>query len=496
MFELPLLNTVKINTINNLFINIAVWVWISLYIFIIHNNFHECSLSSPCSYHVSRIRWNIHTKKPITNRYYSTSVATDNSDNEFFKWFSGFTDAEGSFLIVALPKGFNFKLSIGLHLEDVNALNYIKDKLGFGKVYSFENTSYFNVTKKEDIIKLINIFETYTLNSTKKLDFRDFKKAYYLYNNRDLLTEELIIQILEIKNNMNSSRKDTQVTQEFKRHACMHKSWLIGFMEGDGSFSLSRNTMEPTFAIRLTESQLPLLIEIKEYLKNSLDIDLYSKKKLESSPIISIGKGKAVNNSKPLTLLTIRNIHFLNNCFIPFFNENEFITKKGLDFKEFKIICNAIYIGAHRSERIKSLLIKLSFCMNNYRLSYTGEKIHISTPEVNEIINAKAMIQHLSDGRELDINTKKIIHRRSSSSIYEISKHSTILNCKEIILKQNLADSAKELGVGFNTLKKLLDSQPTGYSIEYKGNTIRRIGVFSEKKKDNVNKKKVTTELI
>lgn len=109
-------------------------------------------------------------------------------------------------------------------MEDVNALNYIKDKLGFGKVYSFENTSYFNVTKKEDIIKLINIFETYTLNSTKKLDFRDFKKAYYLYNNRDLLTEELIIQILEIKNNMNSSRKDTQVTQEFKRHACMHKS--------------------------------------------------------------------------------------------------------------------------------------------------------------------------------------------------------------------------------------------------------------------------------
>jgi hypothetical protein len=100
-------------------------------------------------------------------------------------------------------------------LEDVNALNYIKDKLGFGKVYSFENTSYFNVTKKEDIIKLINIFETYTLNSTKKFDFIDFKKAYYLYNNRDLLTEELIIQILEIKNNMNSSRKDTQVTQEF-----------------------------------------------------------------------------------------------------------------------------------------------------------------------------------------------------------------------------------------------------------------------------------------
>ena len=176
--------------------------------------------------------------------------------------------------------------------------------------------------------------------------------------------------------------------------------------------------MEPTFAIRLTESQSPLLNEIKEYLKNSLDLDLYSKKKLESSNVISLGKGKAVNNSKPLTLLTIRNVHFLNNCFIPFLNEKEFISKKGLDFKDFKIICNAIYIGAYRSKRIKDLLIKLSLGMNNFRLlSYTGEKKVISTSEINEIISTKAMIEHLSDGRELDINTKKIIHRRKLKAV-------------------------------------------------------------------------------
>jgi hypothetical protein len=76
--------------------------------------------------------------------------------------------------------------------------------------------------------------------------------------------------------------------------------------------------------------------------------------KLNSSSIISIGKNKAVNNSKPLATLTIKNIHFLNNYFIPFFNECEFISKKGLDFNDFKIICNAVYIGAYRVERIKN----------------------------------------------------------------------------------------------------------------------------------------------
>ncbi len=44
-----------------------------------------------------------------------------------------------------------------------------------------------------------------------------------------------------------------------------------------------------------------------------------------------------------------------------FFNECEFIAKKGLNFKYFKIICKAIYIGAHRVKDIKDLVIILSY---------------------------------------------------------------------------------------------------------------------------------------
>jgi hypothetical protein len=35
--------------------------------------------------------------------------------------------------------------------------------------------------------------------------------------------------------------------------------------------------------------------------------------------------------------------------------------KKGLDFKGFKFISKAIYIGAHRVKHIKDLIIKLSY---------------------------------------------------------------------------------------------------------------------------------------
>ena len=122
-----------------------------------------------------------------------------------------------------------------------------------------------------------------------------------------------------------------------------------------------------------------------------------------------IGNGKAVNNSKHLATLTIKNVHFLNNVFIPFFDESQFISKKGLDFKDFKLICHTIYMGGYRIERIKNLLINLSMTMNNFRLStYTGEKVNISLAEINEILDAEETIEHLSDGRELDIKTKNL----------------------------------------------------------------------------------------
>lgn len=472
MFELPLLNTVKFNTIDTLYfsISIAVWVQISLYTFIMLIKFN--------SYYLQSIYKDL--LKPKSKMHFSTN---NNLNVEFYKWFSGFTDAEGTFMIVSLAKGFCFKFSIGLHVDDLNVLNSIKDKLGIGNIYISNNTCHLNVTKKDDMLKLINIFDIYLLNSTKRFDYLDFKKAYSLYHDRDKLTQELINQILDIKNNMNNSsggRKNLEISllslgntggYEFN----ISKEWLLGFIEGDGSFSLSRKTMEPVFSIKLSESQLFLLNAIKEYLKNNLGLETYSLNKLGYSSVISIGKGKAVNNSKPLATLTIKNTHFLNNVFIPFFDENKFISKKGLDFKDFKIICHAIFIGAYRRERIKGLLIKLSMTMNNFRLStYEGEKVKISLAEIHEILDASETIVHLSDGRELDINTKKLIHRRSSSSIFEILKPSG-----EILIKPNLAESAKEIGVGFNTLKRQLDNHIL--LVEYKGYKIKRIGVFKKK---------------
>lgn len=80
--------------------------------------------------------------------------STNNDLNvELYKWFSGFTDAKGTFMIVSPVKGFNFKFSIGLHADDLNVLKYIKDKLGFGNIYTSNNTCHFIVKKKRGYLK-------------------------------------------------------------------------------------------------------------------------------------------------------------------------------------------------------------------------------------------------------------------------------------------------------------------------------------------------------
>jgi hypothetical protein len=58
---------------------------------------------------------------------------------------------------------------------------------------------------------------------------------------------------------MNTQRTNFELPQ-----VNISKSWLLGFIEGDGSFSLNRKNLDPVFSIKLTVYQLPLLIEIKK----------------------------------------------------------------------------------------------------------------------------------------------------------------------------------------------------------------------------------------
>lgn len=164
---------------------------------------------------------------------------------DFLQWFVGFSDAESNFIINPVfyknkITSYSFLFKIALHIDDMDVLKYIHDKLGIGSVRVYKNECIFNVTNKEGIYKLIEIFDKFNLNTTKYFDYIDFKKAFILYNERDrnLTAESLKDQILDLKISMNNKRTMFN-TQNHK--IIINKNWLLGFIEGDGSFFLKRD---------------------------------------------------------------------------------------------------------------------------------------------------------------------------------------------------------------------------------------------------------------
>lgn len=418
----------------------------------------------------------------ILSKFYSTKQDKYYSeDDNFLKWFVGFSDAESSFTINTLWKNdkvsiskFSFMFKIALHRDDANVLKLIKEKLGIGNVRSYKNEYIFNVTDKKGIEKLIQIFDKYNLNTTKYLDYLAFKEAFNIYNNKDENSKIDTIKndIIKLKESMNKKRVDFDRPNDI----VINKYWLLGFIEGDGSFFIRRDNLVPTLAIELHASQLPVLVKIKEFLENNLGFDKYSMFKLKNSSIISITKSNSKENSKASASLIIKNIRVLHNYLIPFFSEMEFLSKKGLDFADFKFICTAIYNGIHRIDGMKEIILKLSYNMNNYRLSTNIKPVEIlSKEELDKLININPTVKYLFDGRQVDILTNKVLHQQVSC-VYEIYKPNN-----EIVLANTLQEAALIVDVYSETLSKHLDSigsNPEQY-IEIKNNKIRRIAVFN-----------------
>lgn len=408
--------------------------------------------------------------------------------SEFYQWFAGFSDGESSFQIHVRYNeektkvlGVGFWFTISLHIDDLSVLEFIKNKLEIGNII-VRNTRPvcdFTVTNKEGLYKLISIFDKYNLNTTKYFDYLDFRKAFILYHERakNLSKENkdiLISQILELKNKMNSQRTDINMPA-WSDKINITKNWLLGFIEGEGSFFISRTDIEPGFSIELSSAQSFLLEKIQEFLVDSLGFDKYSLYKLinTSSNVISINKQK----TRDSVILKIQNINVLNNYLVPYLRTMKFHSKKGKDFLDYQLICEAVYKGSHKLEDIRGLILRLSYTMNSYRLSSKldntlRESQPLSQKERDIIFNALPTIERLGDGRLREIDTGKVTINRSLL-VYEVIKPNG-----EVLIFDSLNDVLKGLDVGFRTLKRHINEESWGDWNEFREYKIRRVPVF------------------
>ena len=170
-------------------------------------------------------------------------------NTEFIEWFVGLCDAESNFLIrvrkdkLSQIKGFEFIFRIALHIDDIEVLKYIQTTLKCGIVQLDRNTYVLRISKLEDIKHILfQIFDLFPLNTKKHLDYLDFKKAYFMYVNRKNLNKQVVFaDIADIKNSMNDQRTIFNLPENHVIN--ITGNYLVGLLEGDGSFYLSKQHM-------------------------------------------------------------------------------------------------------------------------------------------------------------------------------------------------------------------------------------------------------------
>ncbi len=354
---------------------------------------------------------------------------------DFVEWFRGFTDAEGCFNVLGI-KGSNyysFRFILRLHYDDRDVLIYIKNTLGIGKVYfsADQETTTFKVTSRRELAIIIAIFDKFHLNTTKHLYFLAFALAFRLYteNKSPEARKEIMPFIQDITREMNKERTDFNLPTN---HFIITPYWLLGFVEGDGSF-ICKTKGSFVFSIG-QKGNKALLVGIKDFLQ-ALSSKVYNNEKVaEVSPQ---GEGQFM-----ITIISMENIE---RVFIPLFDGLIWRTKKYLDYCDWKAILNIRNKGLHYLPEGKALIERIKQQMNNNRLSTSGmPKIDrtllkaeiaklLSGPSNYEIRDGKTYIISLNRYRKYISNKAQIVQLVDTSSGNIICTFNSQVDCAKFL---------------------------------------------------------------
>lgn len=389
----------------------------------------------------------------------SGKFTIDNYKNlDFLEWFRGFTDAEGSFGIKKESNSsFSFSFQIGLHMDDINVLNFLQKNLGIGKINYYRNSVRWVVKNQDEILVILDIFSKYPLNTSKHLNFLAFKEAFEMYISRGtwIVPSNLVERIVELKNSMNTLR--TIFEKDSSHQIRVTPNWFLGFIEGEGSFNVVRDGLGLRFSITQSSIDLEVLEAIKEFLIKLSGRDNHSFSPQDCTFVgIDLAKTNKSQQRDWCILRTSSN-WFIGSALIPFFDSLVFRSKKEKDYLDWKTIFYLKEKGHHHTDVGLKLIELILSQMNNRRLSSEMnrsivDREHLYT-EIHSLLSGPSNYQ-ITDKGTL-ILSKQIYLREGgvAKAIQIIDEEGEVLEIFPSMLK-----CAEVLGKNNNTLTKWVRS--------------------------------------
>jgi hypothetical protein len=380
------------------------------------------------------------------------------SDIEFIEWFRGFVDAEGCFMIKDnLLNRFSFQFKLALHKDDLAALNFIQNRFNLGYIAKHGNVAVLIIQKAVEVERIIEIFSNNPLNTKKRLDFEDWKLAYeyYMQVKDDDSRIEQGAKIHKIKEGMNRGRSYPgliSTTSDIK----ITNYWLLGFIEGEGSFSVVKFNLRVRFGLGQLSYEKPLLEKIICFL---VSLPAYKKLNFIKSPVsISTSSDKRRLNSKSMSELYSNNTDFFRMVLIPLLENLHWVTKKEKDFRDWSKVLALKAQGHHLTPKGKEIILKILAQMNSKRLSTYSSGQNVNSIELHnsvaKLLAGPANFEITAEGDIRNIYSGRILPKNGRIAVLLVNESGEIFKSFD-----SVKDCALFLGVGLSTLYKKVNTE-------------------------------------
>ena len=194
------------------------------------------------------------------NNYFNNSKIIP--DYEFLTWFIGFSEGDGSFII---NNRNDLSFVITQSTGDEQILQLIKDKLGLGRIIKQgTRTSRYIVEDKKGLELINSLFNGNIILPSKQQRFNEFLQVF---NQKAIKGKILLDQIKPIKSKILPD---------------LSNSWLSGFTDAEGCFTVSFLSNSKAFRLRYLVTQkgdinVPVLSHLILLFKTGV-IEAHSKK--------------------------------------------------------------------------------------------------------------------------------------------------------------------------------------------------------------------------
>lgn len=370
------IHSIVINQINNKKGQVYFPFMYALFIFILINNLIGMVKRSLHIYIIQT--FSLTNLKNKISRLYSSNTSNYpryNLNNTYYLnpyYITGLVDAEGCFT-TSIYKDCRMKIGwqvkpifqLNLHKKDLKILEAVQKTWGVGKIYKHGQDSFmYRVSSLKNLRVITNHFDSYPLITQKLADYLLFKQSIDLIQKKLHLTEQGLLKLVGIKSVLNwglsEKFKETfpnmirVVRPKVDISEIKDVYWLIGFVEGEGSFMV----IIPESKSKKTTDNISLRFVITQHSKDSVLFD-------NISNYLGCGKCYFSRNEVNLIVSTFSDI---NNKIISLFNKYPLLGNKKEDYLDFCIVAELIKSKDHLTKQGIEKIKRIKSNMNSKRI--------------------------------------------------------------------------------------------------------------------------------